>query len=102
MDLIKQLLKEAKINPPVQPNKKEPAMRDEYDAPLGVGGPAYRVKTGLSSEDGATELEIYYVKDRTYVVPIGEEFNADPWSYKGYFNKEDVKRWYVKSIQDYM
>lgn len=103
MKLLNELLKETKINPPEQPSKREPVMRDEYDIPKGMGPkPNFSIKTGLDGEDAATQLEIFYFNDRTYVLPSGEAQNADPWSYKGYYNAKDVKRWYVKSIQDYL
>jgi len=101
MKLLTELLRESTVNPSVQPDKKEPKSREVDSLPDDFPTKTdAKIKTGLKSVEGATTLYISYFKNKTYVTPVGERFNADPWYYSGLYNAEDVKRWYVKLIKE--
>ena len=51
-----------------------------FDEDLDTDGidPVAVVSTGFTPSEGATELQIFYIKGRTVVVPCGEAFNCGP------------------------
>jgi len=61
--------------------------------------PDVTVNTGLTSDVGATTLDIYYDHGKTFVVPCGEVYNAEPWYYRGTELPSDVRRWYRAAMR---
>lgn len=56
------------------------------------------VCTTLESHEGATHLGVYYMNGCTYVVPMGEAQNAEPWGYRGLLDTHEVLAWYLLGL----
>lgn len=61
------------------------------------GEPMYILPTYMEG-DGATDLCIYRFKDKTLVVPQGEERNADPWAYNGEPPNDEIVEAYRQTV----
>ena len=56
------------------------------------------IKTGLTPDQGATELLIYHWNGYTYVVTSGEFSNAEPTRTRGIVTPEDVLADYLSEL----
>ena len=52
------------------------------------------IGTDLTSEDTATELDIRYGTDKTFVQPVGGPAELKPWILSGYVSPEDCRTHY--------
>jgi hypothetical protein len=62
--------------------------------------PDVTITTGLSSGEGATELQIYHRGKRTIVVPAGEAHNAEPWAHRSGHTAERILADYLNEFKD--
>jgi hypothetical protein len=69
---------------------------DEMDA-INDRKPDASVKTGNSSGEAASDLDIYYHKGNTIVSAGGEAYNTEPWKHPGKVSPEDVLKEYHKA-----
>ena len=62
--------------------------------------PDETIKTGYSSDEGATELHIHYINGNTFVETVGERYNAEPYKMIGIHKPEQVLNKYKEQMSD--
>jgi hypothetical protein len=62
--------------------------------------PDHIVSTGLTGEEGASTLHIFYADDRTIVETLGEVENSPATETPGHIAPEEVLRDYLADIAD--
>ena len=59
-----------------------------------------KIRTGLTSDEGATALGIRYYREFTMVIPYGEQENGECWELSGRVTPETALEEYLEAMKE--